>query len=372
MALSPLPARSRFIDDLVPLILESNDHWWPRDLLRLAQVSSAWLGPVRRRLFALPSLHSFHACSQLARTLSGNPKLLSLVKGIELRPALEDSPNGRLISAEDRANLRFILALEGLQHITLGGLLAVKAERLLHTVGDAQSVLDLHIDGSLLAHSLSFRPSLEWDESIAFRFSNLQTLRLTNLELDIPYPVIPYQLQLSKLHLDNVVVMSGYISHLLHETPSLHHLCIRSKRASEFDEQIRLILESCAIDTLEYEVETDGHSHHLIFTDDSPPFSSLRCLRFTGIHVDLDILDSISQKCQNLEDLTVSGRMVTILPCEWVSFITKRHLARLRSLGLPWGTNNPPFVRWCSSAGEAVLKAAATYDIRVLPERLKY
>ncbi|KAG5648130.1 hypothetical protein DXG03_006084 [Asterophora parasitica] len=359
--------RSHFIDDLVPLILESSDHWWPRDLLRLAQVSSAWLNPVRRRLFAQPSLHSFNACSQLKRTLSDNSEIISLVRGVELRPVGDNRP----ISAEGRASLKFILAIEGLQNIILGGLLSVKAEKLLHAVGDAESVLDLHIDGSLLAHSISARPSLEWDESLAFQFSSLRTLRLTNVELDISYPSIPYQLQLSELHLDNVTIMSGYITYLLHETSYLHRLNVRTKRASEFDEEIRLVLGCCAIDTLEYEVEMDGHSHHPVFSDNSPHLSSLRCLHLTGVHVDLDFLDSICQKCPNLEDLTISGRMVAILPCEWISFISTRHLARLRSLGLPWGTKSPRFARWCSSSGNAVLKAAAVYNISVSHDRLK-
>ncbi|KAF8078413.1 hypothetical protein FPV67DRAFT_1465171 [Lyophyllum atratum] len=330
------PPRSHFIDDLIPVILESDDHWWPRDLHRLAQVSSAWLGPVRRRLFAVPSLHSFQTCSQLARALSNNTALLSLVKGVELRPMLANNADDRRVSPEDSANLKFIFALEGLEHVTLGGLLAVKAEKFLHAFGDPQSVLHLHIDGSLLSHSLSIHPSLEWDESIAFQFTHLKTLRLTSIELDISYPSIPYQLQLSMLQLDHVTIMSGYLSHLLHETPSVPHLS-----------QVRLVLDSCAIETLEYEVETDASSHHHIF-DGDPPF-----LYFASLPP--------PYWCSGLDDL---GRMVTILPCEWISFITAGHLPRLRSLGLPWGTKQPPFVRW-------LLNAAAPYNIRVLHEGRK-
>lgn len=352
--------RSRFIDDLIPLILESSSHWWPRDLLRLAHVSRAWLGFARRRLYALPNIHSFRACSQLARTLRGNPTLLLLVKGVELRPTL-----GENIAAKDRANLNYILSIEGLHHITLGGLLAVKAERFLHSIGDAQSVIYLHIDGRLLSESLNFRPSLEWDETIALQFNNLHKLRLTEIELDISYPSIPYELQLSELHLDNVTVMSGYLSHFLHETPSLPRLCVRYKGASELGEQVKLVLDSYSIHTLELEI--DG-THNSIFHNDPPSLPSLCCLRLTGVQADSGILAVISQNCRNLEELMITGRMVTILPCEWISFINNRHLPRLRSLGVPWGTRELKFTWWCGSTRDAVVKVAALHNIHLCPE----
>ncbi|RDB28441.1 hypothetical protein Hypma_015318 [Hypsizygus marmoreus] len=355
--------RSHFVNDLIPLILEGDEHWWPRDLLRLAQVSSAWLVHARRRLFAVPSVHSFRACSRLARTLSENPALLSLVKGVELRPMVDCTPEDQRLGANAMADLKFILQLEGLEVIVLGGHLAVKAERFLHSLGDPQSVRALHIDGSLLVESLSYRPSLEWDESFVFKLANMNKLCLTNIELDITFPSISYQLQLSELVLDNVTIVSGHISHLVNETPSLERLCIRSQTASDFGEQCQPVLASCAVQTLELEVQTDLPSYSVVFADDLPHLLSLRCLHLTGIQVDVEILTLIGQKCRNLEELSVLGRMVRVLPREWITFMKAGSPSSLRSIGLPWGTYHPPFAQWCCAARDSVFEAAALYDI---------
>ncbi|KAG6831268.1 hypothetical protein H0H92_011778 [Tricholoma furcatifolium] len=355
------PHRSQFVEDLVYLILESSEHWWPADLARLAQVSSAWLGPVRRRLFAEPRLHSLHACTNLARTLSDNPSLLPLIKGVDIQPIPRDSG---LVSREHRASLNTILSIEGLQCLTLGGLLSVRAERFLQRVADASCVFDLHIDGSSMPSSLSpiDCPSLEWDESIAFQFFNLKRLRLTNIDLAISFPSIPYQLPLSELRFDHVTITRGYITHLLHETTSLPRLRIHSTRTCELDEQIRCVLDTCKVEDLDIEVDVEAPFQQSIFDVSSP---SLRKLNLGSVQVDLDILHSISEHYHNLEDLTISGRTTTILPSEWASFIANGKLPHLRTLGLPWGTNLRPFARWDASTGEELLRAAAVYGIHV-------
>ncbi|KAG5338775.1 hypothetical protein C0989_006254 [Termitomyces sp. Mn162] len=330
--------RSRFIDDLVYLVLESSDHWWPGDLVRLAQVSSAWLVPVRRRLFAFPILHSFRASTRLARTLSDNPSLLPLVKGVELQPMPVD---GRHVHSQDISSLNMILGLDGLQHITLGGLLSIRAERFLHRVTDAHSVLNLHIDGSLMADSISLAdcPSLDWDESISFQFCNLKTLHLNDIEITISHPSIPYQLSLSELQFDHVTFIRGYVTQLLQETSSIRRLCMKSAQTSEVDEQIRCVLDSCAVEILEVEVDVEGPFEHPIFNNPSP---FLRSLRLSGIHADTDTLTSIGTHCQNLENLAISGRMSVVIPSEWASFIANANLSHLRSLELPWVTQLHP------------------------------
>ncbi|KAG6897331.1 hypothetical protein C0992_002389 [Termitomyces sp. T32_za158] len=366
--MSPLnqSQRSHFIDDLVYLVLESSDHWWPGDLVQLAQVSSAWLGPVRRRLFAFPTIHSFRASKRLARTFSDNPSLLTLVKGVELRPMPAD---GRPVDSQDRSSLNMILGIDGLQRITLGGLLSVRAERFLHRITDAHSVLNLHIDGSLMANSISLAdcPSLDWDESIAFQFCNLRSLHLNDVELSISHPSIPYQLSLSELQFDNVAFTRGYITQLLHETPYLRRLRVRSTQTSELDEQIRCVLDSCAVETLEVEVDMEGHSEHPIFETPTP---SLRSLSLNGVHVDMDTLTSVGIYCQNLENLAISGRMVAIVPSEWASFIANGHLPHLRDLELPLATNLHPF-EGCStcSAVDRLVHAATLRGIHISPPR---
>ncbi|KAG6900158.1 hypothetical protein C0993_002087 [Termitomyces sp. T159_Od127] len=346
--------RSHFVDDLVYLVLESSDHWWPGDLARLAQVSSAWLGPVRQRLFAFPIVHSFRASTRLARTFSDNPSLITLVKGVELRPLPVD---GRPVDSQDRASLNMILGIDGLKRIILGGLLSVRAERFLHRITDAQSVLNLHIDGSLMANSISLAdcPSFNWDESLAFQFCNLKSLHLNDIELTISHPPIPYQLSLSELQFDHVAFTRGYITQLLHETPYLRHLRVKSTQTSELDEQIRCVLDSCAVEILEIEVDVEGQFEHPIFDNPSP---SLRSLTLTGVHVDIDTLTSIGIYCQNLENLAISGRMVAIVTSEWVSFIASGHLPHLRDLELPWATNSHSSEGSNCSVADRLIQAA--------------
>lgn len=358
--------RSRLVDDLIPFVLESNNHWWPRDLIRLARVSQAWVGHARRRLYASPTLHSFDACSQLARTLSDNPSLLPLIKSIDVRPMSRSSPSASQPGIKEGAGVRFILGLEGLESVTLGGYLAFGAERFLQSLGDPYAVKNLHIDGSLMADSLSSRPSLEWDESLAFKFQSLRTLRLTSIELDIIYPSIPYQLSILELVLNNITITSGFLSHLLHETPSLERLCVLTKNASEFDEHLRLVLVSCHVHVLECEMQADLPSHHAIF-DSSSQLPSLRCLRLSGFQMDTDSLYAIGQSCRNLEELLISGRMVNVRPRDWVRFLESGIPSSLRNLGLPWGTNQPPFVKWHDAAKQEILAAAALRGVHVVP-----
>ncbi|KAG6861206.1 hypothetical protein C0995_002555 [Termitomyces sp. Mi166 len=361
MNVSNQSQRSRFVDDLVYLILESSDHWWPGDLVQLAQVSSAWLGPVRRRLFAFPTVHSFRASTRIARALSDNPSLLSLIRGVELRPM---PVHGEHVNSQDRSSVNMILGIDGLQRITLGGLLSVRAERFLHRVIDAHAVSTLHIDGSLMANSISLAdcPSLDWDESLAFQFCNLKTLHLNDIELAISHPSLPYQLSLSELHFDHVAFTRGYIAQLLHETPSLLRLRMKSAQTSELDEQIRCVLNSCAVEILEIEVDVEGPFEHRIFDN---PSLSVRSLRLSGVRADIDTLNSIGTHCPNLEDLAISGRMITVVSSEWASFIASGHLPRLRSLELPWTTKYYPF--GCSAV-DGFLQAAALRGIHISSE----
>lgn len=337
--LSPMSLRpaSWFIDDLVHLILESDDHWWPRDLLRLARVSSAWLEPARRRLYAYPTLHTFRACSLFARTLSENIPLLHLLKGINFRPMVEKHIKDSQPNYRDMAGLRYILGLDGLRSITLGGELAVGAKRFIHLMANSPTVNELRIDGSLLVDSLSSRPSLEWDETMAFKFPNLRTLHLVNLELDISYPSMSYELPITDLILDSVEIISGYLVHLLHETPTLHRLSLSAKTASEFDEQLRLVLDSCAIHTLHLEELGDVPFYQPIFDSDSPPRPSLNCLHLSGVRVDTETLALVGQKCQNLQELSITGRMIRVTPQEWAGLVGSGTFPSLRHLRVPWG-----------------------------------
>lgn len=354
--------RPCFIDDLVPVILESNKNWWPMDLVRLAQVSSGWLGPARRMLYASPSLYTFIACKQFARAISDNPSLSCLVHGIEICPVLDPYH----LSIGDPRIIRSILALEGLRSVTLGGHLAIRAERFLHLLIDPYEVRELHVDGSLLSTSLTFHPSLEWDEVLATKFTCLRKLRLTNIDLDIIHPSIPYHLQLRELILDNVNITAGYVPHLFHDTSSLDRLCVISKSAGDFDDQIVFVLVSCAVRSLEYEVQLGPPAHSLIFNNVGPSSSSLRCLRLQGVQVNLETLASVSQSCINLEELSILGRTTSISPSEWAEFIGSGVLSSLRCLGVPWGTYHPPFREWSGPAVDLVHRAAVLRNVQLM------
>lgn len=354
------------IDDLVPVILESHGHWWACDLLRLARISSAWVGPVRRRLYACPTLYTFRSCSLLARTLSENKYLLPLLKGLDIRPTFTGGDH-RPVTSEELKGIQFILALEGLRSITLGGELAVRAERFIHAIASPDTIEDLHIDGSLLKHSLSSFSSLEWNGMTAFMFPSLRKLKLSYVELDVVYPTMPSELALTELLLDHVHIVSGFLPYLLHEKSALQRLCVSTGDATEFDEHIKLVLQSCSIETLLYEVERDTSSSQPVFGEEpSVSSSSLRSLQLDGLQIDLGKLTSISLCYPNLEQLFISGRLAKITPNEWANFLASGALPLLRDLGVPGGTNDPPFRRWSLTCGKQVVEASSLRNIRLV------
>ncbi|KAF8973758.1 hypothetical protein BDZ97DRAFT_1912226 [Flammula alnicola] len=347
-------ARSEFIDDLIPLILEA-DNWWPRDLVALSTVSPSWLLYIRRRLYPYPIIQSFPAARLLARTLTENPALTSLVTGICLRPMVKD-PFTRTQPAELKA-LRFLLSLEGLTSIALGGQLSIRAERLLRLIAYPDILQDLHIDGSLLGHHLTSRPSLEWDESLAFAFPNLRKLRLTEIELDITPPSILSASSISSLIVENVHILSGHLHHLLNGAKALDRLHITSNDPAVSDEQLRLVLASCAVGCLHYNMRKDTNLNRFLLGMDSDSVESLRCLHLDGVFVDLGVLWVVEQICRNLVEFVVSGRTVRVSSDEWAHFIRSGALSSLRRLGLPWGTNIPPFMPWSPSDSQQIRDA---------------
>lgn len=153
---------SHFVEDLIPVILDSIDHWWDRDFARLALVSPAWLYHVRRKLYTSPILHSFSACASLAQTLNADPYLTSLVQHLTLRPCTDISRVSP--SPEGRMAVRTLLGLNNLRSLVLGGELANQSERFLGFVTAADTLTQLHIDGTLLRRSLTSRASISWSE----------------------------------------------------------------------------------------------------------------------------------------------------------------------------------------------------------------
>ncbi|PPQ69065.1 hypothetical protein CVT25_004242 [Psilocybe cyanescens] len=355
-------ARSPFVNDLIPLILDANHNWWTRDYVVLSSVSSPWLYHTRKRLYPCPTVYSFRAAVLLAATLSGSPLLASLVEGISLQPIIQDLQSHRPQPAELRA-LRYLLGLEGLHRIALGGELAVKAERFLRLIANPDEVEELHIDGSIISHRLSSSASLEWDESLAFGFPSLNKLRLTHIELDIIPPSMPYITSITQLILDNIHIIDGYLLNLVNGAKSLDRLHVTTSDPDVFGEELRLVLTSCAVRCLHYEAQkvnkADPFVVHIVPTN----AASLRCLHLHGLFVDLAVLTVVNDICLNLVELTISGRAMRISPQEWADFIRSGAFSSLQRLSLPWGTNGPPFLTWPESDIKNIQEACASRTI---------
>jgi len=344
-----------FIDDLVPLVLQADEHWWPRDLANLSTLSSTWLFYTRQRLYHCPIIQSFSAAVLLADSLETSPLLVSLVKGLCLQPlARERRPRAAELSA-----IISLLGLDGLERVTLGGELAVKAERFLRHISNPDDLKDLHIDGSLLCDRLSCRPSLEWDESLSFTLPNITKLRLTHIELDIAPPSIPVPSPITTLVLEHVDIVSGHIIHLLNGSKILGRLHLTTNDPAASEEQVRLVLASCAVACLHYETQKDAKSSQFLLDVDPERVESLQCLHLCGHFVDMGILTMVSETCRNLVELAIFGRAVRVSTGEWAHLIKSGAFSSLRRLGLPWGTNQPPFARWPAAEIQQVQEACS-------------
>ncbi|KAI0702489.1 hypothetical protein BC835DRAFT_75510 [Cytidiella melzeri] len=338
----------RIVNDLIPLILESNGHWWPRDFQRLALVSTGWVGPIRRRLYACPELRSFRACVQFARTLSQNQHLRSLVRGIDLRPALP-SNEGASLTEKDMTSLKFILNLDGLERLTIGGELAVQAERFIYMMSNTRSITSLHIDGSHIQHdddsfACKQPASLEWNESIAFRFTRLRTLSLI---------------------FHNVTVALGSIQNLCNDSwESVKDLSITARGGEASDDFARDLLECCeSIQSLHYEASSAGARGDLF--DDDLPIGSLRKLRLYDVDINPQSLSILGQTCRNLERLSVLGRSLRLCAQDWIEFIDSGALPSLKVLKTSAGCYEPAFgfSRWTEDVREQLSSSCATRNI---------
>ncbi|KAK0208549.1 hypothetical protein DFS33DRAFT_1304289 [Desarmillaria ectypa] len=357
--------RPRLVDDLIPVILENSSDWWPQDLLSLSTVSSSWLHAIRKRLYAIPVLLSYRSCALLAETLERNDHLLGMVKGIDIRPLRNGWPECGRPSTKHMASIRFILGLEGLECVTLGGELAVSAHRYLNAMSHPHCVRRLWVDGTLQKDSLHSPPSLEWDEVLAFKFAGLENLKLSNLDLDIMFPSVPYPLRVTSLVLDTVRITSGRLIHLLHETSSLTQLWVTTERSDDFHEQIRPMLDFHPIAELHYEMQCDDPLPFDLSSFQSPVPISLSRLCLINIPVCPATLQSIERCFPTLEELVVTGRSSRITAEEWAMFVNSTTLSALRELGLPSGTNYPPFQRWSGLTEISVRKESSLRGIHL-------
>ncbi|KAF7972667.1 hypothetical protein HWV62_17208 [Athelia sp. TMB] len=375
----PPPApRTRFIPDLAPLILDAlpPSSWWPHDLRRLALAAPAFLAPARTRLYAHPALASFAACALLARTLAAAPHLAALVRALDLKPMRRA---GEEVGARELAGVRALLALPHLQTLSIGGEMAVRAERFLHWVAHPAGIHSLAIDGCALGPSagedddgdLGFgrlrtgQPaSLEWDESLAFAFSALASLRLAHLELDVAPPTTPtpYGLHVAALTLDNTTVVGGHLLHLLHGAwPALRRLAVAGKDAPAPLGQLAPVLAACA-----------GTLTHAALAGPANPLPLLP-REMALVHLALDgapltpaDLALLPALAPHLVSLHVAGRTTGVPAEAWAAWIEEGACGELRELGLPGGTCGPPWGAWGRMERERVREAAAARGISLV------
>ncbi|EPQ60893.1 hypothetical protein GLOTRDRAFT_124635 [Gloeophyllum trabeum ATCC 11539] len=357
----------RIVDDLIPLILDSNNHWWPCDYLRLSLISPEWLAPVRKRLYTCPTIRSYRACTLLARTLSERPEYSALIREMDLRPFAEYNSGG--IACYDMESVKLLLGLDSLRSVTLGADLAVRAERFLSWI-NSTSLEELHVDGKQrrLGYGCSRyqQPaSLTWDHELCGRFTKLTSLRLSNIELHILPSASPIP-QLTELNVERVEVLVGHLHQLSSDWSSLRHLSIEARCTSDFDRHIRLLLSHCgpSLESLHYDVR-DVHLDEAIFHDSLVSCPALRELRLNGLDVNLGTLSSIGQRCGNLEQLSVEGRVVRVTSNEWAAFIGSGALPSLQHLKTPPGTHAPPFSYWSEAMGRQVIDACAARGIKL-------
>ncbi|KZT06808.1 uncharacterized protein LAESUDRAFT_632117, partial [Laetiporus sulphureus 93-53] len=361
----------RLVDDLIPVILENHDHWWARDLTRLALVSHAWLEHCRKRLYECPSLRTYEACDRLVEALTKNPQLTSLIRAIDLQPL---SDNAAMPSPKTMYSIRFILGIRGLQRLTLGGHLAVEAERFLHAVAHVDTVRQLSIVGSADCFPRSdhcspvckCNASLEWDEVLASKFHRLNSLRLVGLQLSIPLPPMLSH-RLHTLYLHDVDMADGSFIDLCHGSWSaLRCLDVSTSFPEETADGIRVVIAQCAnLEVLRYQV-LSSRAQATFLDDGLPHCPSMREVHLSGTRITSASLRSIAQAYRNLERFALLGHDSRVNADEWVAFVASDELPFLRRLTTPHGTMYPPFKCWPAVADAALVEVCRTRNIKLV------
>jgi hypothetical protein len=363
--MTALVSRPRICDDLVPVILALNDEqWWPCDLRNLALVSrSAWLQPVRKRLYACPVVHTFRGCDLLARTLRENPSLVDLLQGIDLRP-LGDGAG----SSTEMASLRFLLAVQHARKVVLAGELAFKAERFLQALTTPYVVTELQIDGHMLGwkHEACCHryASLRWDASVALAFPHLRKLRLCKVEVDIHPSSVALPTSLAEVDLDQVH-FTGSLQHFADFT-AVKTLRIACECGGSFAPHMAMILASCAqnLETLEYEVQHGWHEDDSLLRS-AEHYPRLQELSLHGVPLGLGDLHRVAERGPATRTLTVTGRWSPMSSGEWAAFLESGALPHLRHLRTPGGTFSRPWNRWSEDMKEEVRQACLTRGIHL-------
>jgi hypothetical protein len=222
-------------------------------------------------------------------------------------------------------SIRSLLALEDLEGLELSGELAIQAERFLGFVSSAETITELHIDGTLLRQSLSSGPSLEWSEDLPYRFPSMKKLRLRNMELDLYPAVFSKPLELEELTLEDVHIMSGFLSYLVPEGSVIKELSIKSSWSCDWNTHIRSVLFSSdvRVHAMKYEVGITRPSDGSFLEQEGLPepiSPHLRRLELHGLHINASTLACVARSCPMLQELVISGRSVCVTPDDWKTY----------------------------------------------------
>jgi len=177
-----------------------------------------------------------------------------------------------------------------------------------------RTVTNILVDGAATVGAMRRGPSLEWDETLALKFSRLQSLRLSNLKLDVDMDtsLLPDSSLIRTLMLDNVDISYGRLALLAGENTVLECLHVTTEDGNEYDNDIRDILMTCEVHSLEYTVTKSSHFEMPLFHNEMGPLPNLKRLRLEGVYVDGEVLRCIQELCTGLEELELRGRGVMV------------------------------------------------------------
>jgi len=201
-----------------------------------------------------------------------------------------------------------------------------------------------------------------------FRFPNIKRLKFTEIEVDIDPTFTSHPMQMDELVLDNVSIISGFLSYLVPEGSTLESLCVKGSSACEYDEHIRMVLSSSNVHSLEYEMQKSSPSDGSFLEPEGVPDSHvlhLRHLALHGLHVDSGVLALVDQRCPELEELVVSGRSICLSAQDWKTYFASGAIPSLRRLTLTWGTSHPPYQPWCANAVASMAEATSLRHIQL-------
>ncbi|EJC98702.1 uncharacterized protein FOMMEDRAFT_149071 [Fomitiporia mediterranea MF3/22] len=347
-------------EDIVEHILDSHPHLWSRDFCRLALVSSHFLHPARKRLYAHPMLLTYHACHSLARTLEENPDLVPLVNELDLFPIYWDP---RTCDVEEGVNdygiypaVPRLLALTRLERISFGGDLAYNAERYLRAIAFPNTVKSLCIQGPdpYESDGVGCAP-LNWDIELSMRFHALESLSLTgSLELDIDdshndpdllsesdgVDTLPPGCKLKEFYLREVYIEGAICSLLCSPTSWSHvrsltfstHVCTQSG-VQAFADLLRLVGDS--LERLVVHCPNDNEKCDLPVEDPSVHMQNTPTLRrlvsLTASHQ--LIQGTLYPIFSNTETLTILGNFLGVSRMsQWTEYIKTCGFPKLKKL----------------------------------------